>query len=170
MSFFSNPWRSASTVRPAPACHPSGRTRQPSEPAPAATSSDVDWLGSRIAAALVYDTSTVGLPTGIRAVQLESSRSLLFQADEYEVLVRIAAHRDATDVDVIGQVLYEGLPVADVPVGLATAPDALVGQTDRGGRFQLTRGSEMQLQLQMAVADGVLELPPLALAPVVVAQ
>lgn len=125
----------------------------------------INWNAPRIAAELVYDTATAGLPTGIRAAIQEGSRRLMIEADEYEVLLRVAPNRYNGEIEIVGQVLFEGLPLAAVPISLGAAPGRIVGLTDQGGGFRLPSLISGPYELRLAVADGIVELPPLDLSP-----
>src|SRR5688572_835339 len=51
-----------------------------------------DWEARRCPVELAYDTADQGLPSGVRAVVREGSRRLMFEAEAYEILLRVASN------------------------------------------------------------------------------
>jgi hypothetical protein len=122
-----------------------------------------DWGAPCWGVELAYDTAKTGLPSGIRAIVQEGSRRLMFDAQEYEILVRVASIRLTEEYLLEGQVLYEGLPLPGAAVRIDTdeAGDAVL--TDRFGGFRLPPLGDGAYGLQIAVDGAVLAVPPIAL-------
>jgi hypothetical protein len=122
-----------------------------------------DWSAPCWAVALTYDTARTGLPSGIRAVVHEGSRRLMFDLQDYEILVRVAPIRQSEQYLLEGQVMFEGLPLPGAAVRLdADAADTAV-LTDRFGSFRLPPLAQGVHGLQIAVEGAVLAVPPIAL-------
>jgi hypothetical protein len=127
-----------------------------------------DWSAPSHPVELAYDTadqtqSVGGLPSGVRAVVQEGSRRLMFEANDYEILLRVAANRQTEAYELDGQVLYEGLPLPGARVRLdAGAPSASTA-TDGAGGFRLPPLMHGAYALRIAVEGAVLTTPPIAL-------
>lgn len=122
-----------------------------------------DWSAPRRTVELAYDTADQGLPSGVRAVVREGSRRLMFEAQEYEVLLRVAADRMTEQYELAGQVLFEGLPLAGATVRLELEGPAPTIATDRAGGFCLPPLMHGAYALSIAVTGAVLTVPPIAL-------
>jgi hypothetical protein len=118
----------------------------------------VTWDATPLAAELVYDTAVSGMRTGVRAFIQEGTRRLLFAANEYEVLFRIAPAGSPESVDIVGQVLHEGLPLEHVAVRLAD--DGPTVPTDRTGGFRLASLATSTHHFEVATDDGVIKIAP----------
>jgi hypothetical protein len=123
----------------------------------------VDWNAPLCPAALTYDTADQPLPTGVRVVAREDNRRLMFEAQAYEVMLRVAADRHRQQYDVAGQVLYEGLPLPGATVRLDRSDPTATISTDQTGRFRLPPLVNGAFGLQIAVGGAVLAVPPIAL-------
>ena len=117
--------------------------------------------GPRLVAELVYDTKHQALPTGIRALVTEGSRRLMFASDEIEVLLKVAPAASGTQVDLIGQVMNEGLPTAGISVCRAGQTDH--STTDRSGTFRMPDLPAGPCALEIHVSGHVLDVGPLDL-------
>jgi hypothetical protein len=123
----------------------------------------VDWNAPLCPAELTYDTAEQPLPTGVRVVTQEGNRRLMFEAEAYEVMLRVASDRHSQQYDVAGQVLYEGLPLPGATVRLDRSDPAATISTDQTGRFRLPPLVNGAFGLQIAVGRAVLAVPPIAL-------
>ena len=112
---------------------------------------------------LAYDTAKTGLPTGIRAIVQEGSRRLMFDMQEYEILVRVASIRLTEQYLLEGQVLFEGLPLPGAAVRIDADEAGTAVLTDRFGGFRLPPLGDGAYGLQIAVDGAVLAVPPIAL-------
>ena len=130
-----------------------------------APAAGVGWDGNGpTAAALIYDTAHVALPAGVRAVTRKDERRLLFAVGELELLVKVLAPGASERVDVAGQLLVGGLPVADARVLLETEHGRHVGTTERGGGFRIHAASATTCHLALTIGTRVVEVPTFALA------
>ncbi len=130
-----------------------------------APSAGVGWaVGGPIVAALIYDTAHVTLPAGVRAVTRKDERRLLFAVGELELLVELPAPDASDSVDVAGQLLVDGLPVAEARVSLETERGRHVGTTERGGAFRIRAASAATYRLAVTIGARVVEAPTFALA------
>ena len=123
----------------------------------------VDWDAPSRVIALVYDTATQSFPSGVRAVLQKDSRRLLFEAQDYEMLVRITPHHLTDGYELIGQLLYEGLPLPGAAVRFESDDVDTILQTDQSGSFRLVRLRSRRCRLSVAVDGQVLEAPPMVL-------
>ena len=123
----------------------------------------VDWDAPSRVMALVYDTDTQAFPSGVRAVLQKGSRRVLFEAEDYEVLVRITPHRLTDGYELIGQLLVEGLPLSGATVRIEADDLDATMLTDHSGGFRLLRLHGKTLRLSIAVDGSVLEVSPLVL-------
>ena len=123
----------------------------------------IDWDAPVCPAELTYDTDQQPLPTGVRMVVREGNRRLMFEAQAYEVMLRVAADRHGQRYDVAGQVLYEGLPLPGATVRLDRSDPTATTSTDQTGRFRLPPLVNGAYGLQIAVGGAVLAVPPIAL-------
>jgi hypothetical protein len=123
----------------------------------------IDWNAPICPAELTYDTADQPLPTGVRVVATEGNRRLMFEAQAYEVMLRVAADRQGQQYDVAGQVLYEGLPLPGATVRLDRNDPTTTISTDQTGRFRLPPLVNGAYGLQIAVGGAVLAVPPIAL-------
>jgi hypothetical protein len=115
-----------------------------------------DWTAPLLAAALVYDTAAHRLPSGIRALVQEGTRRLMFVADEYEIVLHVAANDGSAQVGLVGQLLYQGLPLADRWVRIVGVGAPTVGATGRAGAFHLPGLDDGVYGLEIAVGPYVL--------------
>lgn len=122
-----------------------------------------DWSAPRCPVELAYDTADQGLPSGVRAVVREGSRRLMFEAEAYEVLLRVASNRGTERHEMDGQVLFEGLPLPGATVRLELDGPATTISTDRSGGFRLPPLVRGAYGLSIAVDGAVLTVPPIAL-------
>jgi hypothetical protein len=129
----------------------------------AAGEKTADWDAPCWGVELAYDTAKTGLPSGIRALVQEGSRRLMFDAQEYEILVRVASIRLTEEYLLEGQVLYEGLPLPGAAVRIDTDEVGTAVLTDRFGGFRLPPLGDGAYGLQIAVDGAVLAVPPIAL-------
>jgi hypothetical protein len=123
----------------------------------------IDWNAPVCPAELTYDTDEEPLPTGLRVVSREGNRRLMFEAQAYEVMLRVASDRHGQQYDVAGQVLYEGLPLPGATVRLDRSDPTATISTDQTGRFRLPPLVNGAYGLQIAVGGAVLAVPPIAL-------
>jgi hypothetical protein len=140
-----------------------GGDAQPAEPGGGSVvSRQVDWGARQQVAALAYDTSSEGLPSGVRAVVQEGCRRLMFEADRYEVLVQVRSGRLIGRHELFGQVMFRGLPLAGAAVRLdADRPRTMV-VSDQTGSFRLPPLAGGVYGLHIAVDGAVLVVPPIA--------
>jgi hypothetical protein len=122
-----------------------------------------DWDAPRRPVELAYDTADQGLPSGVRAVVREGSRRLMFEAEAYEVLLRVASNRGTEQYELAGQVLFEGLPLPGATVRLELGEPGTTISTDGAGGFRLPPLVHGAYALSIAVAGAVLTVPPIAL-------
>jgi len=121
------------------------------------------WDAPCRTAELAYDTADQGLPSGVRAVMREGSRRLMFEAQDYEVLVRVVQDQRTERHEVVGQVLFGGLPLRGAYVRLDhDGPDTPI-LTDPAGGFRLPPLAPGAYGLSIAVHGEVLMVPPIAL-------
>jgi hypothetical protein len=141
-----------------------GTMAQPVDTATMRTDSRaIDWNAPVCPAELTYDTDEQPLPTGVRVVSQEGNRRLMFEAQAYEVMLRVAADRQGQQYNVAGQVLYEGLPLSGATVRLDRSDPTATISTDQTGRFRLPPLVNGAYGLQIAVGGAVLAVPPIAL-------
>ncbi|MCC7372975.1 MAG: carboxypeptidase regulatory-like domain-containing protein [Chloroflexi bacterium] len=170
------PGHAASVARRADAGHTAGLDAwldadesQPSEAAAFTTArSAADWSAPSQPVLLAYDTGDSGLHTavresGVRPLVQEGSRRLMFEADEYEILLRVATNRQTQVYDLAGQVLYAGLPLPGARVHLDVHGPSAATATDGAGGFRLPPLMHGAYALRIAVDGAVLTTPPIAL-------
>lgn len=131
------------------------------ERAPAPAPLEADWDAPPLEASLVYDTGIQGLPAGIRVVVQAGSRRLMFAADEYEIVLRVASDGPSGRGQVVGQLLYEGLPLAGVPVRLRGEGSPHLCLTDRAGAFRAAPLADGFYHLEVPIGDRVLTASPI---------
>ena len=127
-----------------------------------------DWGAPSHPVALAYDTADQGVrmgvsPSGVRAVVQEGCRRLMFEANDYEILLRVAASRQAGAYELFGQVLYAGLPLPGARVRLDPGAPSASTSTDGAGGFRLPPLVHGAYALRIAVDGAVLTTPPIAL-------
>jgi hypothetical protein len=122
-----------------------------------------DWSATCWTVDLTYDTARTSLPYGIRAVVQEGSRRLMFDIQDYEILVRVAPIRLSEQYLLEGQVMFAGLPLSGAAVRLAAHEADTAVLTDRFGGFRLPPLRHGAYGLQIAVEGAVLAVPPIAL-------
>ena len=122
-----------------------------------------DWDAPRCPVELAYDTADQGQPSRVKAVVREGSRRLMFEANAYEVLLRVAADRMTQQYELAGQVLFEGLPLPGATVRLELDGPGTTIATDLAGGFRLPPVVDGACALSIAVAGAVLTVPPIAL-------
>jgi hypothetical protein len=125
--------------------------------------STADWDAPRRPVELAYDTADQGLPSGVRAVVREGSRRLMFEAEAYEILLRVASNRSTEQYELAGQVLFEGLPLPGATVRLELDGPGTTISTDGAGGFRLPPLAHGAYGLSIAVTGAVLTVPPIAL-------
>jgi hypothetical protein len=124
----------------------------------------IDWNAPVCPVALAYDTCEQGLPSGVRLAMREGNRRLMFEADAYEVMLRVASDRQNERYEVAGQVLFEGLPLPGAMVRLDPNEPSTAISTDQAGGFRLPPLVHGACQLSIAVDGAVLAVPPIALS------
>jgi len=122
-----------------------------------------DWSAPSCPVALAYDTADQGLPSSVRVVVREGSRRLMFEAEAYEILLRVASDRKTQQHELAGQVLFEGLPLPGATVRLDLSEAGAVTSTDGAGGFRLPPLDQGAYRLMIAVDGAVLTIPPIAL-------
>jgi len=169
------PARKTNVVRWAGAGHTEGldawlgAVSRPADGAdPARAGEGADWTAPDRPVALAYDTADGGLPKGaspsaVRPVVQEGSRRLMFEAHDYEILLRVAANRQTQAYELAGQVLYEGLPLPGARVRLEAGGPSTSTSTDGAGGFHLPPLMHGAYALRIAVEGAVLTTPPIAL-------
>ena len=125
--------------------------------------SAADWDAPRCPVELAYDTADTGLPSGVKVVVREGNRRLMFEAEAYEILLKVASDRLTRQYELAGQVLYEGLPLPGATVRLEGNGPATTTATDLTGGFRLPSLVDGACSLSIAVAGAVLTVPPIAL-------
>ena len=130
---------------------------------PATVDDHADWNAPSCQVELAYDTADQGLPFGVRAVVQEGSRRLMFEAREYEIIVQVASHHATERHELVGQVLFEGLPLPGAKVRLDVAGSGATCRTDGAGGFRLPPLHRGAYGLSIAVTGAVLTVPPIAL-------
>ena len=122
-----------------------------------------DWDAPRCPVELAYDTAEEDRSSRVRAVLREGSRRLMFEANAYEVLVRVASDRLTQQYELAGQVLFEGLPLPGATVRLEVDGPGTTIATDLSGAFRLPPLVHRACALSIAVEGAVLTVPPIAL-------
>jgi hypothetical protein len=107
-------------------------------------------------AALVYDTAEHRLPSGIRALVQQGTRRLMLVADEYQIVLHVTASDLPVRVGLVGQLLYQGLPLADRWVSMQGTGAPTVCATGRAGAFNLPALPEGVYELEIAVGPHIL--------------
>jgi hypothetical protein len=128
-----------------------------------AVSQAVDWSAPACPVALAYDTAEQRLPSGVRAVVREGRRHLMFEANAYEVMLRVASDRLTERHELEGQVLFKGLPLPGATVRLDRGATGATTSTDLAGGFRLPPLVRGAYRLQIAVDGAILTVPPIAL-------
>lgn len=123
----------------------------------------VDWSAPNSGVLLTYDTAEQGLPPGVRAVVQEGSRRLLFESDDYEIVIQVAPERRTQRQELTGQILFEGLPLPGAAVRWDRGEPPAITSTDHCGGFRLPPLARGAYALQIAVPGAVLKTPPIAL-------
>jgi hypothetical protein len=123
---------------------------------PVAASVQADWTAPPLTAALVYDTAAHRLPSGIRALVQQGTRRLMFVADEYEIVLHVVASDEPEQVGLLGQLLYQGLPLSDRWARIGGVGSPTVSETGRAGAFHLPGLVEGVYDLEIAVGQYVL--------------
>jgi hypothetical protein len=126
--------------------------------------STADWNAPSCPVKLAYDTADQGLPSGVRALLQEGSRRLMFEAREYEIVLRVASDRRTQQYELAGQVLYEGLPLPGATVQVDQRDLGTTTLTDLAGGFRLPPLDHGAFRLKVAVEGAVLTVPPIALS------
>jgi hypothetical protein len=124
----------------------------------------VDWNAPVRPVELAYDTCEQGLPSGVRLAMREGNRRLMFEADAYEVMLRVASDGQTQQYEVAGQVLFEGLPLPGAIVRLDRSDRSTTIPTDHAGGFRLPPQVHGACRLRIAVGGAVLAVPPIALS------
>jgi len=138
-------------------------TRPADDRESAAVNRAIDWNAPVCPVKLAYDTCDQGLPSGVRLAMREGNRRLMFEANAYEVMLRVASDRQRQEYEVAGQVLFEGLPLPGAVVRLdRIEPDTTIS-TDQAGGFRLPLLVHGACKLSIAVDGAVLTIPPIAL-------
>jgi hypothetical protein len=127
------------------------------EPAPA------DWTAPALQVALIYDTAAHRLPSGIRALVQEGTRRVMLAADEYELVLHVVAGDGRRRVGLVGQLLYQGLPLADRWVRAHGMGALVVCATGRAGSFRLPSLEAGVYELEIAVGPHVLTVSGISL-------
>ena len=122
-----------------------------------------NWDAPRCPVELAYDTADQGLPSGVKVVAREGSRRLMFEAEAYEILLKVASDRLTQQYELAGQVLFEGLPLPGATVRLEVDGPATTMATDRAGGFRMPPLLHGACTLSIAVDGAVLTVPPIAL-------
>ncbi len=125
--------------------------------------SAADWDAPRCPVELAYDTADRGLPSGVKVVVREGSRRLMFEAEAYEILVKVASDRLTQRYELAGQVLFEGLPLPGATVRLEVDGPGATISTDLAGGFRMPPLVQGACALSIAVDGAVLTVPPIAL-------
>lgn len=112
-------------------------------------------------ASLVYDTQTQALPRGVRAVT-QRARSLLFTAEEFEIILQVSAEAVPERLKLLGQVLLEGTPVA-AAIRLDGPPGRIDGVTDGEGEFRLPDLLLGSYTMEVATVESIIEVQTLSL-------
>jgi hypothetical protein len=94
-----------------------------------------DPIGRRGQAALVYDTAARSFRPGVRAA-VSGTRTLLYAAEDTELVLRVTAEGRSGRVRLAGQVLEGSAPAAAAPVGLRGAAVRRDRITDEDGDFR----------------------------------
>ena len=118
--------------------------------------------GRRLVATLAYDTPLEALPRGIRTLH-RSERRLLFLADEYEILLKLAVDHAPGLSTLSGQVLADGLPATRAAVVLVGAAHPRRLPVDEDGGFRTTALPVGTYRLGVAVADDSIVVPDVEL-------
>lgn len=122
-----------------------------------------DWSAPGAGVLLTYDTAEQGLPSGVRAVVQEGSRRIMFESNEYEIVVQVAVDRRTQRQELTGQILFEGLPLPGAAVRWDRGESPTTTSTDYCGGFRLPPLARGAYALQIAVPGAVLRTPPIAL-------
>lgn len=125
-------------------------------PSPVHEPADADWTAPPLQTALVYDTAEHRLPSGIRALVQEGTRRLMFAADEYELVLHVVAGDAGHHARLVGQVLYQGLPLADRWVRLHGVGAPMACATGQAGSFRLPLPVAGVYELEVAAGPHVL--------------
>jgi hypothetical protein len=140
-----------------------GTMSQPVEAPLLLDSQVIDWNAPICPAELTYDTADQPLPSGVRVVAREGNRRLMFEAQAYEVMLRVAEDRQGHQYEVAGQVLFEGLPLPGATIRLDRSDPCPTISTDQTGMFRLPPLMHGAYGLKIAVEGAILAVPPIAL-------
>jgi hypothetical protein len=122
-----------------------------------------DWGAPCHPVELAYDTAEQALPSGVRAVIREGSRRLMFEADAYEIVLRVASNQLTKQCDLAGQVLFNGLPLPGAVLRLELDSADETTSTDGAGGFRFPPVPHGAYRVRIAVDGAVLMVPPITL-------
>ncbi len=108
-----------------------------------------------LTAALLYDTQAQHLPRGVRTLR-SRERRLLFDVDEYEVMLEVVRDVATDSFRITGLVLADGNPVTNARVVLDG--EAAV-RTDQAGVFKAVHPDAASCRLHLDADDLELTLP-----------
>lgn len=111
-------------------------------------------------ARLVYDTRDEPLAAGVR-LAAQRARRLLFVAEEFEVVLQVSPNPSSSGVRVMGEVLWEGVPVVGATIRLSGPVTPTNQPTDLEGKFRLAALPSGDYSIEIGMEDRVVDIPTL---------
>jgi hypothetical protein len=111
-------------------------------------------------ARLVYDTRDEPLAAGVR-LAAQRARRLLFVAEEFEVVLQVSPNPSSSGVRVMGEVLWEGVPVVGATIRLSGPVTPTNQPTDLEGKFRLAALPRGDYSIEIGMEDRVVDIPTL---------
>ncbi len=116
----------------------------------------------RLLARLIYDTRAQPLPARVR-LATQRARRLLFVAEEFEVVLQVSPNPSSSGVRVMGEVLWEGVPVVGATIRLSGPVTPTNQPTDLEGKFRLAALASGGYSIEIGMAEQVIDIPALDL-------
>ena len=111
-------------------------------------------------ARLVYDTRDRPLAAGVR-LAAQRARRLLFVAEELEVVLQVSRDPSSSGFKVMGEVLWEGVPVVGATIRLSGPVTPTNQPTDLEGKFRLAALPSGDYSIEIGMEDRVVDIPAL---------
>ncbi|MFN8523341.1 MAG: carboxypeptidase-like regulatory domain-containing protein [Chloroflexota bacterium] len=113
---------------------------------------------------VTYDTRSTPMPLGVRAVA-QRARTLLFAAQDYEVMLQVSSEATPDRLKLIGQVMSCGMPVTQARVAVNGAGLALHDFSDDDGQFRFGDVPWGSYELAVTAGDATVHCTASGLGP-----